>query len=174
MELEAKAPRITFVNLSNGEEMEMATVPETLNESINPRWNDLEVLGMSHQPSQYALTENYKIEGFRIPHISTSPKDSEKHHDARRFLMSLCYPSEFADSVDRSAPPRTLLIWPAMLSVEFTIRSLKFEHRRFNINGLSVDFVATMDLHEIRDVRLTAEEVRNQGTFRAIGQGGGF
>ena len=87
--------------------------------------------------------------------------------DWRRFLLSLCYPSGAAGSIVDGGPPRVLFVWPELFSMTVVVSGLKIRHTRFARTGGTTRYFATLTVEEIRDVRITSEDVRRQGTRRS-------
>jgi hypothetical protein len=176
MSAEDQSPqRMSIVNLSTGFGITAQFNPEELKEKLAVAFNRLGILGMSHQPMQYQYTENLKVSfdlGFDV--MSTrdiqaqggaNPADAV--HGARRFLMSLCYPSKQAQDITGGGPPRALFIWPQLFSIECQITALSGSHKRFNLNGLSTLFSMSVEIEEVRVVRIFSEDVFNVGTIRS-------
>lgn len=171
----ARMPRVTFANISTGESIELPFVPAELNEEISVEYARQKVVGMSHSILQYSGTENHKFSGLEFAFVGTPvdeiiPTRQDISLDQRKFLMSLCYPSIAAQGVRTGGPPRVLFIWPQLVSMTCKLANLKIKHSKFDTRGRPMVFTATMDLEEIRDVRLTSEDVRFSGTQRSNGQ----
>jgi hypothetical protein len=169
-----KPPRVSFTDLRTAESFDMPFTPEGFSEKVSPQWNRQAILGMSHQNLQFGYTDNYQISGMVFPFLLPDPPGPgglTMLDDGRRFLMSLCYPSETADSVRTGGPPRVLILWPNLLSLTCVLDGLTITHQAFNSEGNTVRFTASVDLVEIRDVRLTSETVRARGTRRSAGLG---
>lgn len=164
---QARPPRVSFANLSTGESIEMPFVPEEVTETIAVKWANKEVLGQSHEPKQYQGTGSYQLPGLTFFFRGTSPEEVDAIHDGRRFLMSCCVPSGFASTVRTGGAARLLMVWPEFISMTFVIDSISNRHIKFNRAGKPVVWYCTLNLSEIRDVRLTSEEVRERGTFRS-------
>jgi hypothetical protein len=175
----AKPPRVFFVNLRTGEGQEMPFMPTEFTEEIVVNYGRQVVAGMSHETLQFSNTSNYKISGLEFFFLGVPRSGSEDPnnlsqqdiiHDKRNFLMSLTLSSESAETVRDGGPPRILFVWPKMVSMTCVIGSLKITHEKFSKDGRSSIFRAVVDLEEVRDFRLTSENVRVQGTFRPSAQ----
>jgi len=57
-----KPSRMSLTNLNNGRSLEAQFNPEELTELLEANWNNLVILGMSHEPSQYSHTSNQSFE----------------------------------------------------------------------------------------------------------------
>lgn len=163
----ARPPRVTFASVRTGESIEMPFTPEKFTEQIVVEYARQQVLGLSHQPLQYTGTQNHTIPDLDFFFRATTPAEIESIHDGRRFLMSLCYPPDGADSIRRGGPSRVLFIWPQVVVMTFVITRLNISHEKFNVEGRTTVFRAKIQIEEIRDARLTADEVRERGTIRA-------
>lgn len=140
--------------------------PTGLTEQIVVAYSRQKIVGMSHTTLQYSNTENYTLRGLNFFFRGTTEEEVNLNLEARLFLMSLCYSREGAQSVREGAPPRVLFIWPTLIAMTTVITNLRIQHEKFNRFGTPTVFRALFDLEEIRDVRLTSEEVRILGTRR--------
>lgn len=174
---QARAPRMQFANLNNGDVMAPQFNPKEIEEELRVNYNDLDLLGMSHKPSQYKNTDNHRFK-FQLRFDALSIRESQGSlgipingvniNNARRYLLSLCYSPRGAQDILGGAPPRILFFWPQLVSLEATIRSLKFKHTHFSSQtGGTGQFDCDVELHEIRDVRMTSEDVFANGTIRS-------
>lgn len=162
-----RPPRISFSNLRTGETVEMPYFPTTLGEKVAVNWARQIVLGMSHEVLQYSHTGNHTFDALTLPFIAHTPQELSDLSDGRRFLLSLTVPPADAQGVRMGAPDRVLFFWPQLVSMTCVISSVAIKHEQFNSEGSSVRFNATLGLEEIRDVRLTADDVRQHGTRRS-------
>lgn len=169
----ARMPRVIIASIRTGEFVEMPFVPSELNEEIAVEYARQKVVGMSHEILQYVGTTNHKFSGLQFDFVgtptgTTATVDRQATAlDTRLFLMSLCYPSVNAQSIRTGGPSRVLFAWPNLISMTCVLSNLKIVHKKFDVNGRPTLFGATLDLEEIRDVRLTSEAVRSSGTLRS-------
>ena len=163
----ARMPRVILANLRTGEGYEMPFVPEKITEQVTAVRARLDIFGLPHQRRQYRGTSNHTISGLEFFFRGTTPEEVENVHNGRRFLLSLMYPSESADSVANGGTPRVLFVWPSLFRLTCELDVVSIEHSKFNSQGLTTIFRARLDLEEVRDVRLTSEEVREVGTLRS-------
>lgn len=163
--------RMSLANVATGQTLDVQFNPTEFDESLDVNWNRLAILGLSHMPLQYLQTGNqgfsfelalraWDKNGNQMPNIMS----------ARNFLLSLCYPSRTSQDIKGGAPPRVLFVWPGLVSIISVISRLKAKYTLFNKQGQPVHFSYTVDIEEIRDVRLYSEDVLAQGTQRS-GQG---
>jgi hypothetical protein len=162
--------KVSIANLRTGETLDAQYNPTDFEEKISVNWQRLAVPGMSHKVLQYQGTENH---GFSFDFYSRGFTNAEAMalRDWRNFLASLCYPSEGASSIRDGAPPRVLVVWPTLLSMTCVIGSVVFRNQSFGADLRLTRMVASVDFEEIRDVRLTSEEVRLRGSRRASAGG---
>lgn len=168
---ERKPPRMTLTNLATGRGFSAQFNPTEIEESLAANYNELKVLGQSHAPLQYTGTSNLELSfslGFDA--LATySGQDGERATvwGARRFLMSLLYPSIEGQGVSGGAPPDVRLFWPTLLAITCKLKTVKFKHTRFNSHLQTVLFSADVSVVEMRDVRLYSEDVLDAGTMRS-------
>lgn len=163
----ARPPRLSITNLRSGETYYFPFTPETFKETVKANWAKQTILGMSHNNLQYSNTDNHQIDSLNFFFRGDSPEEIELIHEGRKFLLSLLYPSVGANSVREGGPPQVLFVWPQMISMNCVIEGITISHEKFNREGLTTTFRAEFGLTEIRDTRLTSEDVRAQGTLRS-------
>jgi len=162
----ARPPRVSFTALRTGETIEFPFTPETLEESVAVNYAQQTVVGLSHQIDQYGSTGNHTFSGLDLWFRGTTENEVERIHDARRFLLAHTLPSGGAQSVRDGGPSRILFFWPQLVSMTCKLTNLRIRHQQFNVQGRTTIFRASVDISEIRDYRLTSEEVRIFGTQR--------
>jgi hypothetical protein len=164
----AAPARMTIGNLVSGETMEVIFNPTELMKKLNVNWTRLEPPGLPHQILQYKGTSNLSVPMTLIAHAYTDrarPRDAIEEFE--KFIMSLCYPSENAQSVSSGAPPRCLVVWPGVLVFTAVLAGeVSFQHVQFAPEGGTLRYSASVTFEEIRDTRLTSEDVRFAGTLR--------
>lgn len=158
-------PKVTLTNISSGNTLEAMFNPSNLEEQLTTEWSKLTIPGMSHQVLQYSHTTN---EAFTLELFwrATSRDELERIARARRWLKSLMYPPSGAEDVAGGAPPRVLVVWPGMLSMQCVLGQLRFRHEMFNKFARSRVYTASAQCMEIRDVRLTMEDVLDDSSLR--------
>lgn len=166
----AKPERMYVVDLKTLEEMTAQFNPAEFEETIKVVWSKLISPGLSHERTHYSHTENYKMSFELIFDALAGGGTVDGNLDARDFLQSLCYAKAGARTVNDGEPTRVLFVWPGMASFTAKIDELKFKHSRFNSQGRSTYFKVDVQLEEIRDQRLTSEEVRENGARRLSDQ----
>lgn len=170
-ELAATPARMHLVDLSTGEDLEVFFNPEQLEEELQVAYARLTVPGLSHQPLQYTNTGNQGVT-LDLYARGNTPGERVLIEDFRRFLQSLCYPRGNAGTIDDGAPPRVLFVWPLVWTWTCKVTSLRITSTQFSQDGRISRYVASVTLEEIRDVRLTSDDVRRHGTRRSASGGG--
>lgn len=168
----ATPPRMHLIDLTTGEDREVMFNPEQITEEVQVAYTKLTVPGMSHQPIQYTNTGNHAIpiELYMEAHTARARDTLD---DWRRFVLSLAYPKGNAGSINDGAPPRVLFVWPNVWSFSCVLLGLRIASTQFSVEDLRITrCTATLTLEEIRDVRLTSEDVRRNGTRRSSSGGG--
>lgn len=164
----ATAPpaRVTICNLLTQEEVEVQFNPEKLEEEVSINWAKLHIPGHGHQLQQFVNTNNHGV-ALELYYRATNEEEMKRLEETRKFLLSLCYPSEAAGDVVSGAPARVLFVWPNLFAFTCYVQKVKLVHVSFAQDGRPTRFNATLELEEVRDGRLTSEEVRANGTRRS-------
>ena len=158
-----RPPRCLLVNVTTGESMECLFNPTQLSEKVQVNYNRLAVPGLSHQVLQFQSTGNRQISGveFYLDRFFATEQPGEPDIlDFRSFLRALTVPPEGTEGVVATAPPRTLLVWPGVITVETVVTGVEFQYRQIAVDGTVLVYAATVSFEEILDVRVTAEQLR--------------
>lgn len=147
--------------------------PAELKESIRVNWKDIVIPGQSHARLHYSHTENDTFK-YDLQFDALSVADGKLRGTAgitgiefaRRFLQSLCYPRGGAQSVKQGAPPRVLFFWPKLLSLVCVVAEQEWTYQQFASDGSPLRFRCSMTLREVRDIRLTSDQVLRGGSNR--------
>ena len=171
-------PRMILVNVRTGEEKTVLRNPLRPIQDITVNYNRMGSPGLSHQPLQYSNTGNATFPDMQFfiskySAVKSGLLNDPDILDFERFLLSFTAPSEMGQGILGGAPPRILLIWPApVFSVECVVTKLRFEYQRFATRTAELlRYVATVSFEEIRDERLTSEDLRVMGSKRATMSG---
>jgi hypothetical protein len=174
--LQKSPPRMTITNVDTADFITAQFNPDELREKLVVNYRELEIMGLSHKPPQYVNTSNLALT-FELGFDAKSVRQVDNNKGftgtiesvayARLFLMSLCLPKRGATNVNGGGPPRLLFSWPNMFSLTCIVKQLDFTHRSFSINLRSSFFVCAVQIDEIRDTRLTSEDVLSSGTLRS-------
>ncbi len=161
----ARPPRCVLTNVSTAESMECLFNPTQLSENVQVNWNRLAVPGLSHQILQFQSTGNRQFQAveFYLDRFFVAQQPGNVDIlQFRAFLRSLTVPKESTQTVIETAPPRTLIIWPQIITVEAIVTSLEFKYKRIAIDGNILIYTATVSFEEILDVRVTSENLREE------------
>lgn len=179
-QIAAKPPRLRLINMRTGQGVVAQFNPTDFQESIDVLWQKQPILGMSHPQQQYMGTDAHTVQldlyfnklmlqASREPLLSTIGVNEFAHpDDIKRFLLSLCYSRRGAPNVVGGAPSRVLVIWPGTLSMVCIVKSINIRNTRFARTGVVTEFTCAIVLEEIRDVRLTSEDVLQFGSRRPL------
>lgn len=164
----ARSPaRMAIANVATGDSITAQFNPTELEQALEVTWARATVPGLSHQPLQFVNTGNTKLT-LTLTFDALEPSaDVDQLGRAQRFLLSLCYPRRGAQDIASGAPPRVLFVWPNTVSLTCVLTALSFTFTRFRSDGAPIQFSARVGLEEIRDVRLTSEDVLANGSLRA-------
>ena len=160
-----RPPRCVLVNVTSGESMECLFNPTQLTEKVQVNWSRLAVPGLSHQVLQFQSTANRSLAGveFYLDRFFATEQPGEPDiMEFRSFIRALTVPPSGTEGVVDTAPPRTLFIWPEVLTVETVVTDVEFQYRQVAIDGRVLVYAATVTFEEILDVRVTSEELREE------------
>lgn len=164
--------RLYFVNLQTGEEVSARFNPTAFTRTIQVLWKEHEVLGQSHRPMDYLGTGNMSVP-LELYFRAESLSEQQDLENRIAFLESLCYAPEQADSIAGRRPPRVLVVWPNTMSFTAVITSFACAHQMFDNTGRTIQWTVSIILSEARRNRLTQQQVRTRGSFRANNNTGG-
>ena len=160
-----RPPRCVLVNVTTGESMECLLNPTQLSEKLQVNWNRLAVPGLSHQVLQFQSTGNRQLSGveFYLDRFFAVEQPGEPDiMEFRRFLRALIVPPEGTEDVVSTAPPRVLVIWPEVITVEAVVTDVEFQYRQVAVDGAVLVYAATVGFEEILDARVTSEALREE------------
>ena len=160
-----RPPRCVLVNVTSGESMECLFNPTQLTEKVQVNWSRLAVPGLSHQVLQFQSTANRSLAGveFYLDRFFATEQPGEPDiMEFRSFLRALTVPSSGTEGVVDTAPPRTLFIWPEVITVETVVTDVEFQYRQVAIDGRVLVYAATVTFEEILDARVTSEDLREE------------
>ena len=165
MPFDARPPRCSLVNVVTGEAIECLFNPTQLVEKVQVNWNRLAVPGLSHQVLQYQSTGNRELSGveFYLDRVFAAEQPGDVDiMEFRAFLRALTVPPEGTEDVASTAPPRVLVIWPEVLTVEAVVTDVEFQYRQVGVDGTVLVYAATVTFEEILDARVTSEQLREE------------
>ena len=153
------------MNVETGESIECLFNPTQLSEKVQVNWNRLAVPGLSHQVLQFQSTGNRQFSGveFYLDRFFAAEQPGDIDIlDFRAFLRALTVPPEGTEDVASTAPPRVLVIWPEVLTVEAVVTDVEFQYRQVAVDGTGLVYAATVTFEENLDARVTSEQLREE------------
>lgn len=157
MDIFVRPPRVTLVNVSTGESIECLFNPAQLSEKVQVNWNRLVVPGLSHQVLQYQSTGNRQlssVEFYLDRYFAAQQPGAVDILKFRSFIRALTVPPNGDEGVGAS-PPRTLFIWPKVVTIETVVTDAEFNYRRLASDGSVLAYTATVSFEEILDSRFS-------------------
>jgi hypothetical protein len=149
------------VNVETAESIDCLFNPTQLSEKVQINWNRVTVPGLSHQLLQFQSTGNRQLSGveFYLDRFFSSEQIATLDIlEFRGFLRALTVPPKGTEGVPATAPPRTLLIWLNVLTIETVLTDLEFQYKQFAADGKVQVYTAVVTFEEILDMRVTSEE----------------
>lgn len=162
------APKMSLTNIVDPIDTIFAQFnPEEIREQLRSVWERITIPGLSHQRLNYVSSDNYKTR-FTLKYDATGRDQAtqEEFEDNRKWIHAHFHPRGGADSILGGEAPRILFIWPGLISLTAIIDGADFRLKRFSSELKLLAWEVAIELSEIRDARLTFEEVRVQGTQR--------
>ena len=160
-----RPPRCVLVNITSGESVDCLFNPTQLTEKVQVNWSRLAVPGLSHQVLQFQSTSNRSLAGveFYLDRFFAAEQPGEPDiMEFRSFIRALTVPPSATEGVSDTAPPRTLFIWPEVVTIETVVTDVEFQYRQVGVDGRVLVYAATVTFEEILDVRVTSEELREE------------
>ena len=160
-----RAPRCFLINVETAETIDCLFNPTQISEKVQVNWNRVTVPGLSHQLLQFQSTGNRQLSGVEFyldRFFAKEQSDDADILEFRGFLRALTVPPKGADGVPATAPPRTLFVWPTVLSIETVLTDLEFQYRQFAADATVLVYTATVTFEEILHARVTSEDKRTE------------
>lgn len=159
-------PRVSIADTDNGDAIELPIFPESLEHTSEAVWQRQSVPGLSHQRNQFTNTNNAKFAFAIFVDDLDGVTTTEEVTKIYNFLDSMQFPAE------GKGASKYLLAWPGVASIVIISATITFTQTRYSQqDGTLRAFTAKFAVEEHRDVRITKEEVRSRGLFRAGGNG---
>lgn len=153
-------PKMHLTDLVTLERLDVQFNPASVEDSIHVEWVKQKIPGLSHRKYQYDYTDNQKI-NLELIFDAFFTGDVTPLEEAKKFIQSLCYTKAKGDT------SRVLALWPGFFSLVCVVDGdVKTKTTRFNSEGQPTYITITLPLTEIRDERLTSENVRSLGLKR--------
>ncbi len=147
--------RCSLVNVSTGEALECLFNPPQLQERIEVHWSRAAPLGLGHQVLQYESTGNRALGGveFYVDRFFARAVESDPDVLAfAEFMRALTRPPEGSVDVASTAPPRVLIVWPNVLTIETVVTELELKFTDFAQDGSVLVYTATCSFEQILDI----------------------
>lgn len=160
-----RPPRCVLVNVTTGESLECLFNPTQLTEKLQVNWNRQVVPGLSHQVLQFQSTSNRQLTGveFYLDRFFATEQPGEPNIlEFRAFLRALTVAPAGTTGVLSAAPPRVLVIWPNVVTVECVVASVEFQYRQLAVDSTLLAYTASVTFEEVLDRRVTSEDLRRQ------------
>jgi hypothetical protein len=160
-----RPPRCVLVNVSTGEAMPCLFNPTQLTEKLQVNWNRQVVPGLSHQVLQFQSTSNRQLTGVEFyldRFFATEQPGDPNILEFRAFLRALTVPPAVTEGVLETAPPRVLVVWPNVLTIECVVASIDFQYRQLAVDSSVLVYAASVSFEEVLDTRVTSETLRRQ------------
>jgi hypothetical protein len=157
--------RCSLVNVETAESIDCLFNPTQLSEKVQINWNRVTVPGLSHQLLQFQSTGNRQLSGVEFyldRFFAAEQVASPDILEFRGFLRALTVPPKGTEGVPATAPPRTLFVWPNVLTIETVLTDLEFQYKQFAADGKVQVYTAVVTFEEILDMRVTSEERREE------------
>ncbi len=139
--------------------------PTQLTEKQQANWNRQVVPGLSHQVLQFQSTSNRQLTGVEFyldRFFATEQPGDPNILEFRAFLRALTVPPAATEGVLATAPPRVLVVWPNVLTIECVVASIDFQYRQLAVDSSVLVYAASVTFEEILDTRVTSETLRRQ------------
>ncbi|ACY13291.1 hypothetical protein [Haliangium ochraceum] len=162
----ARPPRCVLVNVTSGASIECLFNPTQLSEKVHVHWNRLVVPGLSHHVLQFQSTGNRQfasVEFYADRVFAREQPDAPDILEFRAFLRALTVPPAGTGGVVDTAPPRVLVLWPGVVTVEAVVTSVQFQYRQLALDGGVLVYAASVSFEEILDARVTMNTLPEAG-----------
>lgn len=154
-------PKMYLQDLTTLKRLDVQFNPASVDDSVRVEWIKQKIPGLSHRKYQYDYTDNQRV-NLELIFDSFFDGDVTPLAEAKKFIQSLCYLKADGSS------PRFLALWPGFFSLVCVIDGeVKTRTTRFNSVGQPTYITITLPLAEIRDTRMTSEDVRTSGLERS-------
>lgn len=175
-----KPPRLFLIRLDEPEEerLEAQFNPTEFEIALKAVYKDHAIPGMSHQLKQFSHTDNISLKFDLFFQVMDNPARLDPRQGlftvddrarAEAFLFSLCVPRGDI-SLARNRPPSVMVAWPGFLTFEAVMLDVSFKYTEFSARGQPTQVTASCSMSEIRDLRYTSTQAREQGWQRGDSQ----
>ena len=161
--LAADPERVHLGNVSSGESKVVMVNPTSLAYAVDVRYARHGVPGLSHEPLQYTGTGNRTTQpiDFALDRFFAADQaDAPDIRDFENFLLALTVPPAGTSGAPDTRPPRCLIVWPGVITIETVLTRVEFSFSDFGLDGGVLAYTAKCTFEEILDRRRTSEEYR--------------
>lgn len=159
-------PQMYLRNRVNGEKVQPQGNPPGFSGEVKVAYNRLKIPGLSHQIKQFSNTEDLKTTPIEFEYYGDTEKERDEIDRQFAIWQSWLLPEQ-ADDIRNGAPPRLLLVWPNVFSLEVVITDFKFNMKEFTPEGDISWLVVTASFEEVSDERILPSLVKRVGLNRA-------
>lgn len=159
---------MTIANLRSGDVFTAQFNPEEIERQVGVNYTRLTVLGLSHEVLQFQNRANEKLK-FKLyfdKRATTEAAELVEKKAAERQLDALTVGSKKAQDIAGGGPPDALFEFGEHFLLRVRVLSLKYQYKRFSFDGTPIHFSVDVEIEEIRDKRLYAEDVLTHGLQR--------
>lgn len=156
-----RPPRMTITRFDDPRQvLEAQFNPEELKEATGAEWSKLVVPGNSHPVKQFSHTAPNRFT-FTLAFLAITggPEAVAYLKSARSFLKSIERPRRQVGNIASAGAPRVIFVWPNLLTVVGTVEKCDFTFSRFASNGSPIEAKAAVEIEEIRDTFIAAEDL---------------
>lgn len=158
------ADRVNIINLRSGDVFSAQFNPQELERMVSVNYAQQGIMGMSHQQLQFQYRNNETLKfTFYFDSRSTDAGDLVT---AERMLDATTLGSRAAQTISGGGPPDVIFQWGDYFHLRCRVQKLKYNYKRFTLRGQPIYFSCEVDVTEIRDERLYAEDVMANGLVR--------
>lgn len=146
MQQTLRPPRCSILNVATGRAMQCLINPTQLSLEVDVEYTSHVIPGLGHRPLQYQSTSNRQVQDltFKLDRALAAVDPNGPQISAfRDFLEEFTRP---VPGVWPSCPPRMVLMWPKILTVQAYLRKLKITLERFAASGELLAFTAVCTL----------------------------
>lgn len=158
--LSGSPPKMTLARVDRPDEFLTAQAnPPDFTETCGAEWAKQKVPGLSHSVKQFVQTTDTTIDlALHFVAMNRGRVGIDNIVVARQLLKAFCRPRSLPGNIGAGGAPRLIFLWPNFFSMVCNLENVKFEYKRFIIDGRPVEMTATLKLEELRFDFLSADE----------------
>ena len=138
-----RPPRCTLVNVATGASVSAQINPPSLAEQLSAQYARLAVPGLGHEVLQYTGTRNRRFDGIELVCDATLGDGTSAAEVAAfcAFIRTLLTPVK---SAAPAAPPRVLLVWPQVVTLDGVLTDATIDTRKVGHDGTALAVLVTV------------------------------